>query len=243
MILPYKDVNPTNSFPYVTVTIIVLNGLLFAGQLSLDAMEGFGQSVNQYGFRPVSLLDPGQETPGAHPLLTLILSMFMHGGIVHIVGNMLYLWIYGDNIEDVMGHGFYLMFYIAGGLLATMTHALFHPDSNIPMIGASGAVAAVLGAYLVLYPHAKVKTFVWIFLFITTLYIPAWVLIGFFVATNLFMGVVSLGSPEPIGVAWFAHLGGLAFGLLLALPFRNRLRHARKVQSRFDHWPREWRLQ
>jgi len=243
MILPYKDVNPTNSFPYVTVTIIVLNGLLFAGQIALDTTEGIGQSVYDFGFRPVSLLHPGQETPGAHPLLTLILSMFMHGGIIHIAGNMLYLWIYGDNIEDVMGHGFYLMFYIVGGLLATLTHALFHPDSNVPMIGASGAVASVLGAYLVLYPHAKVKTFVWLFIiYMTTLYIPAWVLIGFFVATNLFMGVLSLASPEPTGVAWFAHLGGLAFGLLLALPFRGRLRHLRKVHSRFDHWPREWRL-
>ncbi len=242
MILPYKDVNPTNSFPYVTVTIIVLNGLLFAGQITLDMTEGIGQSIYQYGFRPVSLLHPGQERPGAHPLLTLILSMFMHGGIMHIVGNMLYLWIYGDNIEDVMGHGFYLTFYIVGGLLATLTHTLFHPDSNIPMIGASGAVAAVLGAYLVLYPHAKVKTFVWIFLFITTLYIPAWVLISFFVATNVFMGLISMAQPEPIGVAWFAHLGGLAFGLALAVPFRSRLRHAREVHSRFDHWPGEWRL-
>jgi len=243
MILPYKDVNPTNAFPYVTVAIIVLNVLLFAGQVFMDTTEGIGQSVYQFGFRPASLVYPGRETPGASPLLTLILSMFMHGGILHIVGNMLYLWIYGDNIEDVMGHGFYLMFYVTGGLLATLTHTLFHPDSSVPMIGASGAVAAVLGAYLVLYPHAKVKTFVWLFvIYMTTLYIPAWVLIGFFVATNLFMGVISMASPEPSGVAWFAHLGGLGFGLLLAIPFRSRLNHERRPRRQFDHWPREWRL-
>lgn len=243
MILPYKDVNPTNSFPYVTVAIIVLNALLFAGQVYMDATQGSGHSVDQFGFRPASLVYPGRGTPGASPLLTLILSMFMHGGILHIVGNMLYLWIYGDNVEDVMGHGFYLMFYITGGLLATLTHTLFHPASSVPMIGASGAVAAVLGAYLVLFPHAKVKTFVWIFIiYMTTLYIPAWVLIGLFVATNLFMGVLSMAAPEPTGVAWFAHLGGLGFGLLLAIPFRSRLSHARRPRRRLDHWPREWRL-
>jgi len=243
MILPYKDVNPTSTFPYVTVAIIVLNVLLFAGQVYMDATQGSEQSVNQFGFRPAALISPGREAPGASPLLTLILSMFMHGGILHIFGNMLYLWIFGDNIEDIMGHGFYLMFYITGGLLATLTHTLFNPESNVPMIGASGAVAAVLGAYLVLYPQAKVKTFVWLFIiYMTTLYIPAWVLIGMFVATNLFMGVISMASPEPSGVAWFAHLGGLGFGILLAIPFRSRLSHVRGPGTRFDHWPREWRL-
>ncbi len=242
MILPYKDINPTNSFPYVTVAIIAANAAMFLGQTYMDLTEGPGHSVLNFGFRPVALLHPAEAVVGVSPILTLFLSMFMHAGILHIAGNMLYLWIYGDNVEDVMGHGLYLMFYITGGLLAAFTHVLFNPTSNVPMIGASGAVASVLGAYLVLYPHAKVKTLVWIFIFITVVYLPAWALIGFFVGLNLVMGVISLASPSAGGVAWFAHMGGLAFGVAVVVLFRGRLRHARKDHITFNQWPSEWRL-
>ncbi|MBN1593638.1 MAG: rhomboid family intramembrane serine protease [Candidatus Coatesbacteria bacterium] len=243
MFIPYQDVNPTNSTPYVTISLIVLNGLVFVGQLAYDFDGGMGLSAFQFGFRPASLIHPGSDIPGASPFITLFLSMFMHGGILHIVGNMLFLWIYGDNVEDTMGHGFFLAFYLMGGIVATLTHAFFNMDSVIPTIGASGAVAAVLGAYLVLFPHAKVKTFIWVFIFfMTTIYVPAWLLIGIFVLTNLFWGAVSLAGPDGPGVAWFAHLGGLAFGLLLAIPFKSRLRHAHRIHSRFNHWPSEWRI-
>ncbi|RLC45997.1 MAG: rhomboid family intramembrane serine protease [Candidatus Coatesbacteria bacterium] len=242
MILPYKDINPTNSFPYVTVAIIAANAAMFLGQTYIDFTVRPGYSVLNFGLRPVALLHPAEAVMGVSPILTLFLSMFMHAGILHIAGNMLYLWIYGDNVEDVMGHGLYLMFYLTGGLLASFTHVLFNPTSNVPMIGASGAVAAVLGAYLVFFPHAKVKTLVWIFIFITVVYLPAWTLIGLFVAINLIMGMASLASPSPGGVAWFAHMGGLAFGVAVAIPFRSRLRHARINHVVFNQWPNEWRL-
>ncbi|MCD6326557.1 rhomboid family intramembrane serine protease [bacterium] len=241
MIFPYKDINPSNTFPYVTAAIIALNVLIFVGQFAMDG--SVAQSVNTYGFRPVSLISMSTEGESpATPIITLFLSMFMHGGLMHLVGNMLFLWICGDNIEDVMGHGFYAFFYVIGGLIASLTHTVFAMDSPVPMIGASGAVAAVLGAYLVLFPKARIKTLVIIFLFFTVVLIPAWLLIGFWILTNLFMGVLSLASPMAGGVAWFAHLGGLAFGVLLALPFKGRLRHATRVHATFRQWPNEWRL-
>lgn len=242
MIIPYKDINPTNNYPYVTIALIVANVLVFAGQF---LMEGsIPRSVSIFGFRPVSLTQPlAASDAGAPALLTIFLSMFMHAGILHIGFNMLYLWIYGDNIEDVMGHTFFAAFYILAGLVAILAHTIFHLGSDIPTVGASGAVAGILGAYLVLYPKAQVKTFIWMFLiYMTVILVPAWVLIGFFVMTNVIMGAVSLTAEQPAGVAYFAHLGGLAFGVLLALPFRNRLRYARKAHARFDNWPSEWRI-
>ena len=241
MFLPYKDINPSATFPYVTIAIIVANVFVFFSQVSMPG--GLVESVHLYGFRPVALLSPGSVCETAVPaILTLFVSMFMHGGLFHIVGNMLYLWIFGDNVEDVMGHGVYLLFYFAGGIIAALAHAFAHPGSAVPVIGASGAVAGVLGAYLVLYPTARVKTLVFIFFYPLILLVPAGLLIGLWILTNLVMGIASLSAPQVTGVAWFAHLGGLAFGIVVGVPFRKKLAPVRRIHARFDRWPAEWRL-
>ncbi|MFK7800894.1 MAG: rhomboid family intramembrane serine protease [Anaerolineae bacterium] len=206
--IPIKDQNPTHRYPAVTVTLIALNAIAFILQFSaLQSNELWVPFANRWA------LVPGQLTNafGAE-FYTIFSSMFLHGSFMHIAGNMLYLWIFGDNIEDKLGRGRFVIFYLACGIIAALAHVMIDPDSNIPTIGASGAVAGVLGGYLLLYPMVSVTTVIPIFLF-RRVQIPAWILLGFWFAMELFNGFTQ--SAESAGVAFWAHIGGFAAGFLL----------------------------
>lgn len=209
--IPYKDDNPTSSVPLVTIGIIALNVMVFLWEL-LSPLEQ-RQIVYSYGAIPSNLLSSGKSQP-VHPVVTIFSSMFLHGGFLHVAGNMLYLWIFGDNIEDRLGHIRFLLFYLIAGVTAAYSHTFTDPGSLTPMIGASGAVSGVLGAYILLFPHARVHTLLFFGFFWTVVRVPAVVIIGFWIILQLVNGMISKGIVSQGGVAWFAHIGGFLFGLL-----------------------------
>lgn len=201
---PVSDVIPSRTTPYVTVGLIALNALAFLVELSLDerALQEF---VQVFGVVPASFAWPAVVT-----------SMFLHGGWLHILGNMLYLWIFGDNVEDRLGHARYLMFYLFCGAIAALGQTATNPHSLVPMIGASGAVAGVMGAYFVLYPHSRVLTAVFLVFFLDLIEIPAIFFLGIWFLMQLFSGVGSIGAETADGgVAFWAHVGGFAAGAAL----------------------------
>jgi membrane associated rhomboid family serine protease len=218
---PYKDDNPTKSFPSVTIGIIVLNIVVFILQV---LSSGDGQRiVFAYGAIPHNIVSL-ESTQPIHPFLTILTSMFMHGGLFHIFGNMLYLWIFGNNIEDRLGHFRFIIFYFFCGIIAAFSHTLAAADSNVPMIGASGAVSGVLGAYLLLFPYARVHTVIFLGFFVQTVQIPALIVIGFWAIIQIVNGLITQGLLNQGGVAWFAHVGGFVAGLVtikLWLPRRS----------------------
>lgn len=178
--------------------------------------------VMEYALVPGELLG-GNDLPPTIPIplwLTLITSIFMHGGIMHVLGNMLYLWIFGDNVEDAMGPVRFLLFYMLCGFAATFSQIVLAPTSTVPLLGASGAIAGVLAAYFMLFPHARVLTLVPIFFFLRLISIPAIFLLGFWFILQVISGTTSLGTSG--GVAWFAHIGGFIAGAILVFPFRRR---------------------
>jgi len=213
--IPLRDDNPTRTTPYVNHALVAINVAVFAYQAFLYFESG-ATATNDFVMRlaltPDLLTSP--STWGQMPIpapLTMLTSMFVHGGFMHLAGNMLYLWVFGDNIEDTLGHVNYLFFYLACGLGAAIAQVLIEPGSAIPMVGASGAIAGVLGAYLVLHPQAQVLTFVFLVVFIRVMYIPAAVLLGIWFAIQLFSAFTGGGG----GVAWYAHIGGFLVGVLL----------------------------
>jgi len=210
--IPFKDDNPTHIFPFVTIAIIVLNTIVLFMQIT----SPYGQQkiAFSYGAIPNFLLTFDTYQP-IHPLLTVFTSMFMHGGILHLGGNMLYLWIFGNNIEDKLGHFRFIIFYILCGVIAAYSHALADPASQTPMIGASGAVAGILGAYLLLFPHARIHTLVFFGFFVDVIRLPAILVIGFWIVLQFINGMISKGFAGQGGVAWFAHIGGFLAGFLL----------------------------
>jgi len=222
--LPLKDDNPTSTFPFVTLSIIAANILVFLYQLSLGPeLKAF---IFKMGLVPYEIthfidLEPASSFPLA---FNFISSMFMHGGFVHIIGNLWFLWIFGDNIEDRLGHFKFLLFYLLCGFIATLTHVLFNFNSPVPVIGASGAISGVMGAYLLLFPTARVYTLFIFFYFIRVIPIPALIVIGFWIIIQILQGVQTIGLPELTGVAWFAHIGGFAAGVLLIYLFGGRRR-------------------
>ncbi|MCE5195191.1 MAG: rhomboid family intramembrane serine protease [Nitrospiraceae bacterium] len=209
--IPFKDDNPIKTFPFITIGIIALNIIVFIWELTSPIGEK--TIVASYGALPSSILSMQGNQP-VSPALTVFSSMFMHGGILHIAGNMLYLWIFGNNIEDKLGHFRFIAFYLLGGIVAAYSHAITNPSSNIPMIGASGAIAGVLGAYIVLFPHARVHTLIFFGFFIDIVRIPALIVISFWAIIQFISGALSQGLAAHAGVAWFAHIGGFLFGLL-----------------------------
>jgi len=217
MLIPLKDENPARRIPFVTVFIIALNSVIFISQ----ALSGPGIQyyVLRMGAIPYEIVHghaaAGYPVARLNPYLALISSMFLHGSLFHLAGNMLYLWIFGNNVEDYLGPIRYVFFYLISGLSAALTHIFFNPNSTVPMIGASGAIAGILGAYFVLYPGAQVKTFVFLFIFIRVIYIPAAFLLGFWFLMQIFN--VGMGG----GVAWFAHIGGFVVGISLVWVFRK----------------------
>jgi len=206
--IPLKDNVPTRTFPIITITIVLVNILVFLRSLMLT--DGLGRHVVQaYALIPKELLVAATARPDLLPynILTIFTSMFLHGGILHLGGNMLYLWIFGKNVEDATGHSRFILFYLFSGVAAALVQCSVDPGSAVPMIGASGAISGILGAYLLLYPRARVKTLIFIFLFITTVDIPAMVLLSLWFFVQI---IFSHGQ----GVAWFAHIGGFLFGLV-----------------------------
>jgi membrane associated rhomboid family serine protease len=208
---PVSDVIPSRTTPYVTIALILLNTLafLFEWQLSDRELESF---LLQYGAVPAEL------SP-----LSIVTSMFLHSGWLHFGGNMLYLWIFGDNVEDRFGHGRFLAFYLFCGVMAVLGQVVITPYSLVPMIGASGAIAGVMGAYFVLYPHSRVLTAVFIFFFLDLVEIPAIFFLGIWFLMQLFSGVGSIGASGTTGgVAFWAHIFGFLTGLVFGLLGRWR---------------------
>lgn len=211
--IPIRDQIPTRSVPFVNYLLIAANILAFIFQW----LAGADQEALVWQFA----LIPAQVTAGLDlgDISDIFTSMFMHGGWAHLLGNMLYLWIFGDNVEDRMGSFNYLIFYLAGGVAASLAHILTNPGSQIPTVGASGAIGAVLGAYLVLYPRSRVLTFIPLGFFMRLTLVPASIVLGLWFVLQLFSGVLSLGGPDVGGVAFWAHIGGFAFGALIAFLF------------------------
>lgn len=220
--IPIRDENPTSRTPVLTIVLMVSNLGVYLFQFSLppQAEQLF---VFDFGLVPAWLVGsaPVQPPPDFIPRpLTLLTSMFLHGGLLHLAGNMLYLWIFGNNVEDRLGPARFLVFYLLGGVLAALAFMLTEPATMTPMIGASGAIAAVLGAYFVLYPRARVVVLIWFFFFVNFVRVPAVVVLGIW----FLLQVLGLGGE---GVAWMAHIGGFVAGMALVrlfLPRVNRLR-------------------
>jgi membrane associated rhomboid family serine protease len=217
--LPLYDDNPTVRVPYVTYALIALCVAIFLRQLGQDA----DTVAATYGMIPAVLFGSARLAPDVAAVpawVTLFTSMFLHGGWVHLGGNMLFLWIFGNNIEDVLGHVRYLLLYLASGVAAASCQALPDTASVIPMIGASGAIAGVLGAYLLLYPYAKVHVLVWIIIFVRVIAVPAWIMLGLWFGLQLMDGLLS--APDDAGVAFWAHVGGFVGGVVLLALLRPR---------------------
>lgn len=211
--LPIRDDTPSRTFPLVTFLLVLANGLVWLWELSLGGGAALNHFYYQLGFVP-GVLTGVYKAPSwaiAPYFLTTLTSMFIHGSWSHILGNMLFLWIFGNNIEDHLGHSKYLLFYLAGGVVAALVQLLSGPTSQVPTIGASGAIAAVMGAYFFLYPKAKVQTLVF-FIFITIVRLPAWIFLGIWFVMQLFEG--TFGAAQ--GVAVWAHVGGFLFGVVIA---------------------------
>jgi rhomboid family protein len=223
-VLPLRDLNRSTRPPVVNWAIIAINAILFFYELSLGpGLEGF---INQAAFIPGRFFDPAIGPGAVGELRSALLSMFLHGGWAHFLGNMLFLWIFGDNIEDRLGHVRYAIFYLLSGYAATFAHAFASPHSAVPAIGASGAISGVLGAYVILFPGARIVTLIFLGFFARMVEIPAWVYLPVWFLMQLFSGLASLDTPaEQAGVAWFAHIGGFVAGpilLLLLGGFRRR---------------------
>lgn len=221
--IPFKDDNPTRHLPIVTIALITANIAVFIFQfLSPSDSQRVAYA---YGAIPYSLLTFNSVQP-VHPLLTLFTSMFMHGGLLHLGSNMLYLWIFGNNIEDKLGYVKFLIFYLLCGVAAAYAYAFTNPSSTVPMIGASGAVSGILGAYILLFPHARIHTLVFFIFFVQVVRLPAIIVIGFWIGIQFINGLLSHGPATQGGIAWFAHIGGFVFGILMIKIFmRNRIRH------------------
>jgi len=221
MFIPLHDDNPLKHirFQYVTVAIIAASVAAFIFQLSLG--ERGGQAL-VFGFGTVpAVLFGSAQLPGelvhAPAPVTLLTSMFLHGGVMHLAGNMLFLWVLGDNVEDALGHTRYVGFYFACGIIAALTHALTDTASQVPMIGASGAISGVMGAYLVLHPKARIKVLVSYFL----VWLPAYVVLGGWIGLQILSAAMATGGAGG-GVAWWAHIGGFAAGVVLIFPMKMK---------------------
>jgi membrane associated rhomboid family serine protease len=245
-VLPLKDDVRTRSFPGVSVSLIAVNAVIYLYEFFLrfePATPGrpplgqqlYAQFVAEFGLIPcrfgdICPLDLETALAGAPaPTLTIFTSMFIHGGLLHVGGNMLYLWIFGKNVEDSMGHGRFVAFYLVCGLAAAAAQYLQNPASAVPMVGASGAVSGTLGAYLVLHPHARIWTLVIFGFFVRVIPVPALVVLGFWVVLQFANSVFTFGRGDTGGVAFLAHLGGFIVGLLLINVFRgSRIRGRRR---------------
>jgi len=219
--IPIGDENPRRRFPIVTVVLILANLAAFLYELSLSsqALDAF---IMEAALVPRRLL----QEPSLAAFGTLITCMFLHGGWSHLIGNMIFLWVFGDNVEDRLGIGLFLLTYLVTGLAASATQVAIAPYSTTPILGASGALAGIAGVYLILFPRARVRVAVPIFFFIRILIIPAPVFLVLWFVMQLVQGLASVGTMGYGGVAWFAHVGGFAAGVLVGLLVKPRLDHS-----------------
>ena len=216
---PLRDTQPSYSKPVVTVVLIVINVLVFLYQVSLDPYSR-NEFIATYGL-----------VPDHFTFQSVLTSMFLHGGWLHVLGNMWFLWIFGDNIEDILGHAKYILFYLLCGFAAAMAQFLADPSSRIPMVGASGAIAGVMGAYLVKFPHSRILSLVTIIFFFTTVEVPAWLMLIWWFFIQFFNGVGSIGfshASQGGGVAFIAHVGGFLAGIGLIYLLAPRQRYTRR---------------
>jgi membrane associated rhomboid family serine protease len=243
---PLYDDTPSLTTPVVTVAIIALNVLVWLVVQGMGTEPALSHSVCAYGLIPGELLGhlrPGTRVPlGPHVACvidapnwaTTITSMFMHGSWFHLIGNMWFLWVFGNNVEDSIGHGRFALFYVICGLAAAAVQTAMSPGSRLPMVGASGAIGGVMGAYLVLHPGARVLTAIVLGFFIRTVWVPAWLMLGYWFLLQFLGGVPSIGSDEG-GVAFWAHIGGFAAGAVLAFILRGPARAPRQ-EPRMAPW-------
>jgi len=221
--IPLRDANPTYRFPIVNYGLIGVNVLAFLFELSLEP-EVLDRFIRTFGVVPARLTS-AMEMYNVDVILFIspFTSMFLHGGFMHLIGNMWFLHIFGDNVEDRLGHTRYIIFYTFSGLAAAFTQVIINPSSQIPMVGASGAIAGIMGAYVFLFPHAKVLTLVPIFFFMQVTVLPAYIFLGFWFLMQMVSGMMSLGiASDAGGVAWWAHIGGFACGAVLLPLFKRR---------------------
>ena len=226
-ILPLRTDYRDRSFPWVTTSLIVANVLVFLYELALG--DGAESLIQVFGVVPLAISTGHGVTATStslsfgYPYLTLVTSMFLHAGWLHLIGNMVFLWVFGQNVEDLMGHGYYLPFYLCCGVIANLAQVMIAPGSTIPSLGASGAISGVLGAYLVLFPFARVRTLVRIGWVILLPSVPAYLMLGGWFVLQLLSSLGSLGtSAETGGVAYSAHVGGFVFGFLWGRLYRSR---------------------
>lgn len=244
--IPLRDNIPSRSYPIITTVLIVLNVLVFLYEVMLGPteLEAFFQT---YAVVPARYFSTGYVDWWGHVhryeaedlVLPIFLAMFLHGGWLHLGGNMLYLWIFGDNVEDRMGHARFLVFYLLCGVVATAAHILANSDSQVPSLGASGAIGGVLGAYFMLFPRARIVTLVPIWIFLQFIEIPAFFFLGFWFLQQFFYGALTLGveSAQTGGVAWWAHIGGFLAGVLLVGLFKRRASFpVARDRWRYDDW-------
>ncbi|HZR17406.1 MAG TPA: rhomboid family intramembrane serine protease [Verrucomicrobiae bacterium] len=236
---PIRDSIPTRSVPVVTRAIILINVLVFCLELALPP-ETLDRFLSLFGIVPARLIHPDWAATVGFPggaYWTLLTHQFLHGGWLHIISNMWALWIFGDNVEDAMGGRRFALFYLTCGILAALTQVMTQPDSRVPSIGASGAIAGVLGAYFLLYPTARMVVLLPIFFFPFFFEVPAVLYLGVWFLTQLFSGTLALASPEEAGgIAFWAHIGGFLSGMLLCALFVQRGR--RRLQP--DEYGLEW---
>ena len=222
--MPIRDINPTRTTPYVTRALVFLNVAVF---ILTFFRPDYPRIVAYWGFRSIYLFRWVR-------LETLFTSMFLHAGILHLVGNMIYLWIFGDNVEDALGHLRYLLAYLTSGVVAAVTQSIMDPISNFPMIGASGAISGVLGMYLLFYPRARIVTLVFFGYFVTTVVLPAYHYLWFWFLMQFILGSITLFSRVPSNVAYWAHIGGFVAGLVIASIVYNTVRVKSKRMEYMD---------
>jgi membrane associated rhomboid family serine protease len=224
---PLKDDNPTTITPFVTFALIAINVLIFVYQFFL--LEPRSSEIFFYQFGAIPAVVIGQQSLPANigaipPILSVFTSMFLHGGFMHLIGNMWFLWIFGNNIEEAMGHLRFIIFYLICGIIASWSHIASDPSSVLPSIGASGAIGGVMGAYIMLYPRARVWTFIFLFFFIKVLSLPAGIILGYWFVIQLLSGSMA-GGQAGGGVAFWAHIGGFLAGVLLVGLFKKKNVH------------------
>lgn len=233
--IPIRDDAPRYSTPYVNYFLLALNVIVFLA-MWIGVPAPAQQVVNVFGFRPVwltSLVIGHQSTVGVAGIVTIFTAMFMHASWLHLIGNMWVLYIFGDNVEDYIGHFSYLIFYFVAGIAAALLHTLLNPTSTVPSVGASGAIAGVMGAYFILFPSARVLTLV-PFLFVFFLWLPAWIVLGYWILVQFLSGAatsIAYSNQTGGGIAFWAHVGGFAAGIVMIKLFPTRRR-----RFRYDAW-------
>ena len=225
--IPLRDANPTHRTPLVTLALIAACVIAFAWELGVLASagpSGLDAFFQDHGVVPAELSSAvAQGQLASQPVLAVLTSLFLHGGWLHLAGNMLYLWIFGNNIEDRLGRAAFFGFYLVGGIVAAAAQVAIEPGSSVPLIGASGAIAASLGAYLVLFPRARILSLVFLGFFYQLIQVPALLVLGFWFVLQLIDGVTSLGATSADGgIAFFAHIGGFVAGIVIGLLVRGR---------------------